>query len=147
VDSSLQALDIYRRCVPLASAAVHASVFELPFKNNAFEGAYHLGVIEHFSPVEIGQFLSELHRVIKPGGRLLIFWPHQRATSVFVLKIWHHLAGKGAAPLHPPEISLAKDKKSVAQILKSSGFQIDSYSFGIRDFWVQAVIQATRVDD
>lgn len=147
VDSSLQALDIYRRCVPLASAAVHASVFELPFESNAFDGAYHLGVIEHFDPVEIGQFLRELHRVIKPGGRLLIFWPHQKATSVCVLKIWHHLAGKGAAPLHPPEISLAKDKDSVASILKSSGFEMDSYSFGIRDFWVQAVIQATRVDD
>jgi hypothetical protein len=126
VDSSLQALDIYRRCVPLASAAVHASVFELPFESNAFDGAYHLGVIEHFDPVEIGQFLRELHRVIKPGGRLLIFWPHQKATSVCVLKIWHHLAGKGAAPLHPPEISLAKDKDSVASILKSSGCKLAS---------------------
>lgn len=147
VDSSLQALEIYRRCVPLARAAVHASVFELPFQKNAFDGAYHLGVIEHFSSVEIGRFLTELHRVIKPGGRLLIFWPHRRATSVFVLKIWQRLAGKGAPPLHPPEISLAKDKNFVAEFLKSSGFQMNSYSFGMMDFWVQAVIQATRVDD
>jgi len=146
VDSSIKALDIYRRCVPLAAAIRHASVFKLPFENGTFDGAYHLGVIEHFSPEEINRFLSELHRVIKPGGRLLVFWPHERATSVFVLKMWHRLAGKGAPPLHPPEISLAKDKNSIANILGNSGFRMDSYAFDGRDFWVQAVIHATRVD-
>jgi dolichol-phosphate mannosyltransferase len=147
LDSSPKALDIYRRCVPLAAGLRHASVFSLPFDNKIFDGAYNLGVIEHFSPEEISRFLSELHRVIKPGGRLLLFWPHRRATSVLVLKIWHHLAGPRATPLHPPEISLAAGKKSVAHILEKSGFHMDSYAFDFRDFWVQAVIRATRIDD
>ena len=144
VDTSLKALQIYRRCVPFAKDVCHASGFDLPFAEASFDGAYHLGVIEHFSETEMKQFLAELHRVIKPGGKLLIFWPHEKATSVAVIKIWHHLAGANAAPLHPPEISLAKNRKWVASILSQAGFQMDYYQFDFRDFWVQAVIRATR---
>jgi len=144
VDTSLKALHIYRRCVPFAKDVCHASAFDLPFAEASFDGAYHLGVIEHFSISDMAKSLAELHRVIKPGGKLLIFWPHEKATSVAVIKIWHRLAGANAAPLHPPEISLAKNRKWVASILAQAGFQIDSYQFDFRDFWVQAVIRATR---
>ncbi len=144
VDTSLKALQIYRRCVPFAKDVCHASAFDLPFAEASFDGAYHLGVIEHFNGTEMVKFLEELHRVIKPGGKLLIFWPHEKATSVAVIKIWHHLAGANAAPLHPPEISLAKNRKWVVSILSQAGFQMDYYQFDFRDFWVQAVIRATR---
>jgi len=142
VDTSLRALEIYSRCVPGAEAVCHASIFDLPFSDGTFDGVYHLGVIEHFSADEIQSILRELRRVMKPDGRMLIFWPHCRATSVAVLKIWHALARKESPPLHPPEISLNKGRSWTRHILESAGWEMESYAFGIRDFWVQAVITA-----
>ncbi len=146
LDASLKALEIYSRCVPLATATCHASVFAIPFPDHTFDGAYHLGVIEHFDRDEIRQFLRELRRVLKPQAKLLIFWPHERATSVAVIKAWHRIARKNAEPLHPPEISLAKGKSWVREVLAESGFEMESYDFGPADFWVQAVITACPAD-
>lgn len=142
VDTSLRALDVYSRCVPGAEALCHASIFNLPFADATFDGVYHLGVIEHFSAEEIQSLLPELRRVLKPDGRMLIFWPHHRATSVAVLGLWHRLAGKAAPPLHPPEISLNQGEAWTRKVLEAGGFEMESYSFGFRDFWVQAVITA-----
>ena len=142
VDTSLRALDIYSRCVPGAEAVCHASIFDLPFADGTFDGVYHLGVIEHFSAEEIQSILRELRRVLKPSGRMLLFWPHRLATSVAVLKLWHALAGKTSPPLHPPEISLNRGIAWTANILDQGGFKMETYSFGFRDFWVQAVVTA-----
>lgn len=147
VDTSLRALDVYSRCVPCAAEVRHASIFDLPFPDATFDGVYHLGVIEHFSGEEIQLIFGELRRVLKPDGQMLIFWPHCCATSVAVLGLWHRLAGKGALPLHPPEISLNQGKVWTKDLLESCGFKLESYSFGPRDFWVQAVITARPLSD
>lgn len=146
LDASLKALQIYSRCVPKAHATCHASVFAIPFPDHTFDGAYHLGVIEHFDHSEIRRFLLELRRVLKPDGKLMIFWPHEKATSVAVIKMWHSLARKDSAPLHPPEISLAKGKEWVRETLAQGGFEMETYDFGAQDFWVQAVVTARPSD-
>jgi dolichol-phosphate mannosyltransferase len=142
VDTSRRALEIYSRCVPRAAALRHASIFNLPFADGTFDGVYHLGVIEHFDSDAIQAIFRELRRVLKPTGRMLIFWPHKNATSVAVLGLWHALGGKTSPPLHPPELSHAQGKDWVRLCLERAGFEMDSYSFGFRDFWVQAVITA-----
>lgn len=142
LDASLKALAIYSRSVPKAEGVCHASVFAVPFPDHSFDGAYHLGVIEHFTREEIAAFLGELRRVIKPDGKLLIFWPHARATSVAVLGFWHRHFGKARPPLHPPEISLAEGKAWVREVLAQGGFEMTGYHFGAADFWVQAVVTA-----
>jgi len=146
VDTSLRALDTYSRCVPRSERVCHASIFHLPFADGTFDGIYHLGVVEHFERAEIVAILCELRRVMKPDAKMVIFWPHASATSVAVLKLWHRLSGKDAAPLHPPEVSLAQGREWVRGILESAGFSMQSYHFGAVDFWVQAVIVAAPKD-
>jgi hypothetical protein len=46
--------------------------------------------------------------------------------------------------LHPPEISLLRSRKWVSDLLARGGFALEKYSFGPRDFFVQAVVVARK---
>jgi ubiquinone/menaquinone biosynthesis C-methylase UbiE len=147
LDISKGALGLYSRNNKHAAALVHGSIFNLPFPNNTFDGIYNLGVMEHFSNEEINQILNEFHRVLKPNGKLLLFWPHARATSVLMLKLCHIfmrsiLASK--KQLHPPEISLIQSRNHASKILTSNNFRLSGYDFGSSDLWIQSVLVGSK---
>lgn len=48
----------------------------LPFPDNCFNEIYSSHVLEHFKHQQLIQLLSELHRVLKPGGKMLISVPN-----------------------------------------------------------------------
>jgi dolichol-phosphate mannosyltransferase len=149
IDISQSALRLYQRNNPTAFAVRHADIFALPFPSETFDGVYNLGVLEHFTRTEIQAILAELHRVLKPGGKLVLFWPHRRATSVAVLKSAHWLLNdvlRKPIKLHPPEISLLRSRKWVEPLIRDAGFRLSGYSFGPRDLFVQAVVVAEKVD-
>ena len=148
VDKSGAAIRTYRSNNPSAHAVENADIMALPFPSESFDGAYNLGVLEHFTTPEIERILKELNRVTKSGGKLVIFWPHSLATSVAVLNTVHWVRRRVLnvqERLHPSEISLLRSKAWVAQILGRTGFALEHYSFGPRDFFVQAVIVARKI--
>ena len=143
VDISLPALESYRRNNPHAEAVRRADILHLEFEGSSFDGAYNLGVVEHFTPEQIRSILSEMGRVLKTGGKIVIFWPHRRATSVCVLKIVHWLLNRFSRQpvrLHPPEISLLRSREEARHTVEQAGFNLIDYSFGLRDLLVQAVV-------
>jgi len=147
VDISSSALDLYRSYNPRVEEVHHASILDLPFAEGSFDGAYNLGVVEHFPPDELSRAFSELHRVIKPKGKLVVFWPHVHATSVMFLNAAHWLLNdvlQQEVRLHPPEFSLLHSKREAADLLASGGFELTSYDFSARDLFVQAVVVGTR---
>jgi dolichol-phosphate mannosyltransferase len=147
IDISPSALEIYRRHNPQAEAVRHASIFQLPFPSGTFDGAYNLGVVEHFEHDELIRAFTELNRVLKPRGKLVVFWPHAHATSVAVLKsarfVLNDIMHKNVQ-FHPAEVSLIHSKKEAAELLAEGGFDLTSYDFGAKDFFVQSVVVATR---
>jgi dolichol-phosphate mannosyltransferase len=146
VDISPSALQLYRRHNPNAEVR-HASIFDLPFPDQTFDGAYNLGVVEHFERGTLVRAFAELRRVLKPGGKLLVFWPHARASSVMVLNTAHWLLNDVLhknVRFHPPEVSLVHSRSEAADLLASGGFELASYDFGAKDMFVQAVVVATR---
>lgn len=147
VDISEQALGMYQRHNARAHEVRHASILDLPFGNETFDGAYNLGVVEHFERDELVRSFSEIRRVLKPNGKLVVFWPHAYASSVMVLKSAHWLLndvlGKDTR-LHPPEVSLVHSSREAEELLGEAGLRLMSYNFGMNDFLVQAVVVAQR---
>jgi dolichol-phosphate mannosyltransferase len=147
VDISIPALEIYGTENPNAYALKHASILDLPFPDASFDGAYNIGVVEHFERDELQKIFSELWRVIRPGGKLVVFWPHAHATSVAVLNSVRWVMNdvlKKDLNLHPPEFSLVHSKAEAKRFLEGSGFELESYAFGPRDLFVQAVVVGKR---
>jgi SAM-dependent methyltransferase len=146
VDISLPALESYRRNNPAAAAVRHGDILHLDdVAGESFDGAYNLGVVEHFTHDEIVQILREMGRTVKPGGKVVIFWPHRRATSVFVLKVIHRVLDffrqdRPQVRLHPPEISLLESRDQAREVVERAGFNLVEYYFGMRDLLVQAVV-------
>jgi len=143
LDISPGALERYRGNNPHAEGFIHADLMNLPDLAGAFDGAYHLGVIEHFVPDDIRKILVNLRRAIRPGGRMVIFWPLASAPSVKVLGAWHRLlniGGRSAVELHPPEVSLIRSRSEAESIIQSGGWSVASYSVSISDLMIQAVV-------
>ena len=149
VDISLEALELYRRNNPDAREVRRADIFKLPFEDRTFDGVYNLGVVEHFHPDELRQIFREFHRVLIPRGKFLAFWPHAYATSVAVLGAAHWMLNDvlhKKVTLHPAEVCLIHSEDEARHLLTSGGFDLRTYHFGARDFFVQAVVTADRSD-
>ncbi len=147
LDISTGALNVYKKINGSGSRALHGSIFEIPEEAGAFDGVYNLGVMEHFTEEDIKKILAEFHRVLKPGGKAVLFWPPEHGSSVIFLKGVHFILNnllKKNIHLHPDEITRLRSKAHAQKILERSGFVLKKYSFGIRDFFTYAVVVAVR---
>ena len=62
-----------------ADEIVDLSKFPWPWENNSIDGIYASHIMEHFSDQE--KFISECHRILKPGGFLELKLPHSSCIS------------------------------------------------------------------
>jgi ubiquinone/menaquinone biosynthesis C-methylase UbiE len=94
---------------------VHGTMVHLPFASASFERIVSLETLEHVpNPM---QFLQEVHRVLQPGGRLVLSTPP--ATAEWMTALVDRLGmnhGEG------PRRFLAS--KEVKRILAQSGFRL-----------------------
>jgi dolichol-phosphate mannosyltransferase len=150
LDISVNALNFYKRTNEDRCKVLHGSIFSIPLPDNSVDGIYNLGVMEHFTEAEIYQILKEFHRVLKPKGRMLIFWPPEFGASVIFLKMvkWvlENIFKKENVKLHPDEITRVQSKKQVCDIFQSSGFHVLNYYFGLRDFCTYSIIAVEKVE-
>jgi dolichol-phosphate mannosyltransferase len=143
LDISEQALSIYRKCQPRSERLIHGSIFEIPAPDACFDGVYNLGVMEHFTEPDIRRILSEFHRVLRPGGRIVLFWPPSFGATVGALAGVHwalRKLGKGEIKLHPDEITHVRSRRQVGAYLAEAGFALQGYHFGWRDLFTQVVV-------
>jgi hypothetical protein len=85
--------------------------------------------------------------VLKPDGKLVVFWPHAYGASVMALGAAHWVLNDVLhqnVRLHPPEFSLVHSRREATELLASGGFDLTSYDFGPKDLFVQATVVATR---
>ena len=87
--------------------------------------------------------LHNMRLVLRPGGKMIAFWPLASAPSVKLLGLWHRFLnrrGERGVELHPPEITLISSRSQVEQIIESAGWRLVSYSVSASDLFIQAVI-------
>lgn len=53
---------------------IHADEFIFPYSRNKFDFAFATSVFTHMLPSQISQYLSEIQRVMKPGGKCFFTW-------------------------------------------------------------------------
>lgn len=122
---------------------MHASIFDMPVERSTFDGIYNLGVMEHFTEKDILRILTEFRRVLKPNGKVLLFWPPEFGVSVIFLKMVHFILNnvlRRNVALHPDEISRIRSKKHVRKLCSEAGFKINDYYFGARDLFTYCVV-------
>lgn len=147
LDISVTALNFYKR-TNASTQVLHGSIFDIPLPDQAVEGVYNLGVMEHFSESDILRILAEFHRVLTAEGRLIIFWPPEFGSSVIFLKLvkWvlENVLRKKNVKLHPDEITRIRSKAHVVDLFKTAGFQVIRYSFSIQDSFTYCIIVAEK---
>jgi ubiquinone/menaquinone biosynthesis C-methylase UbiE len=143
LDISGQALSMYRKCQPRSERLMHGSIFQIAVPESSFDGVYNLGVMEHFTKTEIHRILEEFNRVLKPGGKIVLFWPPSFGLTVRVLAAIHWLLriiGKTGIKLHPDEITHVRSRRQVRALLEAAGFSLLHFHFGFRDLFTQVVV-------
>lgn len=149
LDHSTPAANHYRARHAGARATV-GDIFSLPFSDGTFDGIYHLGLMEHYLDDEHSLVMKEFARVLKPGGKMVMFWPPRFGISVIGLAIIHWVLNsvlKKDVRLHPPEPSLIKSKRWIIDWIKTKEYRLVEYSFGPRDMFTQCVVVVEPTSD
>lgn len=149
LDISPKALTEYARHHGRRGTLLQGSLFAIPADPATFDGVFNLGVMEHFTEDEIKRILDEFHRVLKPGGRIVLFWPPAYGPSVQALK-WVHIVIRRVlrkhVVLHPPELTHVVSRRQIERYLAATGFRLEVFYFGLRDMFTHRIIAAERCD-
>jgi ubiquinone/menaquinone biosynthesis C-methylase UbiE len=147
LDYSDEALTAYRSVHQWEHDAILGSFFEVPLRDESIDGVFNLGVMEHLDSHEIEETLSEFHRVLKPGGRIVLFWPPVWGLSVLALKTISKVLRvlyRRSVQLHPAEISLFRSTSECEVMMERCGLQLVTSRFSVNDLFTHQIIVAEK---
>ena len=147
LDISKEALLQYSKLHP-HSETIHGDLLDLAISDKTFDGIYNLGVMEHFLPKEVDAIFETFNRILKPKGKIVLFWPPAYGSSVIFLAIFHRLLkmikGRNFQPLHPDEPNKLFLRSSIRHQLASHGFSLLSFRMSPRDGFTYTVVVAEK---
>lgn len=148
LDFSAKGIRSYAAIHPGFVGLTQGDVFVLPFRDRSFDGVFNLGVMEHFTEGEIQTALCEMHRVLRPGGHVVLFWPPEWGLSVNALRAVRaafKLILRRDVQFHPDEINRIRSRRQCRRWLEQSGFSLERFAFGPRDLFTHQIVVARRV--
>jgi SAM-dependent methyltransferase len=126
---------------------LQADIRRLPLQAATVAGLWNLGVVEHFDSAEAHQIFLEFHRVLKPGGVAILFWPPEFGSSRWVLAPLEWLVSKitrRTFHVFPDEVSRLRSKRQAAEMLKAAGLECAAADFSLRVALIHVVVIARR---
>ncbi len=109
------------------SPVLCASAFQLPFKNETFDGIVCSEVIEHIQKDDI--LFKEMARVLKPGGTLILGTPDYGSTIwILIEALYKKLAPGGYGDEHISHYT----RKDMLTLVESHGFQFQKIDYIFR---------------
>ena len=82
LDISRDALELSKRFIEQRNIKAHyinGDIFHIPFSDDSFDIVWNAGVVEHFQFHDQVSILSEIKRVVRPGGLVVVFNPFAHA--------------------------------------------------------------------
>lgn len=148
MDISSNAIALYKK-VHTDPNLITGDILSVGIKDATLDGIYNLGVMEHFSEVEIDQILREFHRILKNNGVVILFWPPEYGSTVIFFKGVHFFLNsilRRNIYFQPPEPSRIRSRKWVTEKMIRAGFSLEEISFRFEDFYTNMVIVARKND-
>lgn len=139
---------VLKDCHPVMDERVCGNIFHLPFADDSVDGIWNVGVMEHFTQSEIDLILSEFHRVLKPGERLILLIPGADSPPQKILRALEFFINLRRPEkdfrFHPPEISQVKSKQQGTEMLRRNNFQSVRYESGWRSLFAFKTLVAVK---
>jgi SAM-dependent methyltransferase len=98
--------------------AAVSDVRRLPFKDGSFDAVYSMGTIEHFHDPETA--VGEIHRVLRPGGRVVIGVPNRLDPFLRPLLAWT----LQAVGLYGYGYERSFSRRAFRRMLEDAGFDV-----------------------
>jgi len=120
-----------------ADGLVPASEYRFPYGDGHFEFAFLTSVFTHMRPLGVSRYLSELSRVLAPGGKCLttFFLLNEQAHGLIdsghsSLDLSHSLPGCWTTNPQVPETAIGYEEKEVERLTCENGFALQSLNYG-----------------
>lgn len=133
--------------MPLKRRYVCGDIFRLPYTSRSMDGVFNFGVMEHFTEPQISEILSEFKRVLKPDGRMVLFWPPDFGLSVLALGVFVGVVNRfrrQPLKLHPDEISRIHSFRWIREVMQQNHLRLLRAEFGPRDLFTYVVVVAEK---
>lgn len=146
LDISLIGLQVNRaRQLSFRQWQVCGDLFRLPYRAQTMDGVFNFGVMEHFDEAQLQQLFAEFRRVLKPDGRVVLFWAPDFGLAVMGLGLFVRTANlfrKSPLKLHPDELSRVRSFAWVRSVLGRNRFLAERVLFDWRDAFTNVVVVA-----
>ncbi|HVM63087.1 MAG TPA: class I SAM-dependent methyltransferase [Verrucomicrobiae bacterium] len=148
MDISIEGLKVARQKSKLQNACfVCGDIYNPPFKPEAIDGIWNLGVMEHFYEPEITRIFTAQTPILKPHGQCVIFWPPRYGLSVITLTSFLFVVNKFRKQplvLYPDEVSRFWTKAWAQRLLGPAGLTVQRTHFGLRDAFTYVIMVAQK---
>lgn len=116
IDPNPEAIAFAKKKLPDVKFVV-AKANKLPFSNSYFDTVFLMDVLEHVTKGTEEEVLRQIHRVLKPGGALIISTPNKHLLSI-LLDPAYFLIGHRHYSM-----------KEISKMLTKAGFKIKKHRF------------------
>ena len=127
-----QYIDVYNR-IYNPKGRIQAHEFRFPFEDATFDFVFLTSVFTHMLPADLENYLGEIARVLKPGGRCLItyFILNDESRALIAsgessLNFQFELQGCLTTDLKNPEVAIAFEENTLREWYGKVGLQIEA---------------------